>query len=502
MKKFYKLVFTFLAVLLVMAPVLSSVAKANDTTQSSSSVTSTTTTSEDSLAKIKAKGEIVLGTSPDYPPYEFMAKGKVVGMDIEIAKKIAKDMGVKLVIKKMSFDSLLVALQSGKVDMVISGVNPTAKRAKSVDFSKSYYKAGQYILINKSDKGVYKNRNSFSDKKLGAQTGSLPYNLAKSHAKGATVKGMDTVSDLVIALKSHKVEGVVLDEPTAKAYAENDSSIVAVNGKFDLGSNETNDVVAVAKGSTSLTTQINHSIDDIKANNSITGYLKTAGSYMKVNTANTSMWHYWKYFALGIEYTVGISAISVVLGFLIGILLAFMRLSKVKVFKWLGTAYVEFVRGTPLMVQILFVYFGLGVIVNIPAVISGIIAVSLNSGAYVCEVIRGGILSIDKGQDEAARSLGLNSHDTMFSVVLPQAIRNIWPALGNEFVSLIKETSIVSIIGVSDMIYQLKIVQADTYRGVIPIVITMILYFILTFAISRILRHYEIKMNSKMNRTV
>ncbi|CUS25461.1 Amino acid ABC superfamily ATP binding cassette transporter [Paucilactobacillus oligofermentans DSM 15707 = LMG 22743] len=502
MKKIYKLIFTVMAMLMVLTPAFTSVAQAADTTTTSSSSSATTTVSDDSLAKIKAKGEIVLGTSPDYPPYEFMAKGKVVGMDVEIAKKIAKDMGVKLVIKKMSFDSLLVALQTGKVDIVISGVNPTAKRAKSVDFSKSYYKAGQYILINKSDKGVYKNRNSFSGKQLGAQTGSLPYNLAKSHSKGATVKGMDTVSDLVIALKSHKVEGVVLDEPTAKAYAANDSSIVAVDGQFDLGSDETNDVVAVAKGSTSLTNEINKSITDIKSNDLISGYLKTAGSYMDTNTANTSMWHYWKYFALGIKYTIGISAISVVLGFLIGVLLAFMRLSKVKLFKWIGTAYVEFVRGTPLMVQILFVYFGLGVIVNIPAVISGIIAVSLNSGAYICEVIRGGILSIDKGQDEAARSLGLNSNDTMFSVVLPQAIRNIWPALGNEFVSLIKETSIVSIIGVSDMIYQLKIVQADTYRGVIPIVITMILYFILTFVITRILRYYEVKMNSKMNRKV
>jgi polar amino acid transport system substrate-binding protein len=209
------------------------------------------------------------------------------------------------------------------------------------------------------------------------------------------------------------------------------------------------------------------------------------------------MWHYWKYFALGVEYTIGISAVSVVAGFLIGVLLAFMRLSKTKAIRALGTAYVEFVRGTPLMVQILFVYFGLGVIVNIPAVVSGIIAVSLNSGAYVCEVIRGGILSVNKGQSEAARSLGLNAHDTMYSVILPQALKNIWPALGNEFVSLIKETSIVSIIGVSDMIYQLKIVQADTYRGVIPIVITMILYFILTFTISRILKHYEVKMNAK-----
>lgn len=489
----------------LVTPILGSVATAATTQSSSSSASSSSATAnvqtgqDDSLQKIKQKGTIVLGTSPDYPPYEFMAKGKVVGMDIQIAKKIAKDMGVKLVIKKMSFDSLLVALETGKVDMVISGVNPTAKRAKSVDFSNSYYKAGQYILINKTDKKVYQDRKSFTDKKMGAQTGSLPYNLAQKQVKNATVKGMDQVSDLIIALKTHKVDGVVVDEPTAKAYAENDSDIVAIDGKFNLGSSQTNDVVALAKGSTSLRTQVNKSISEIKSQNLIPGYLKTAGSYMKVNTANTSMWHYWKYFALGVEYTIGISAISVVAGFLIGILLAFMRLAKFKPFKWLATAYVEFVRGTPLMVQILFVYFGLGAIVNIPAVVSGIIAVSLNSGAYVCEVIRGGILSVDKGQHEAARSLGLTAHDTMYSVVLPQAIKNIWPALGNEFVSLIKETSIVSIIGVSDMIYQLKIVQADTYRGVIPIVITMILYFILTFVISRILSHYEIKMNAKQS---
>lgn len=509
MKKFFKFwLISVLSVMLVL-PLFSGVANAADQTSSSSvssssssttsqsSSTATTSGTDDSLAKIKAKGEIVLGTSPDYPPYEFMSKGKVVGMDIQIAKKIAKDMGVKLVVKKMSFDSLLVALQTGKVDMVISGVNPTAKRAKSVNFSKSYYKAGQYILINKSDKGVYTSRKSFNGKKVGAQTGSLPYNLAKKQVKNSTTKGMDQVSDLIIALKSHKVDGVVVDEPTAKAYAENDKDIVAINGKFNLGSSQTNDVVALPKGATALTNQVNKSIASIKSQGLIEGYLKKAGSYMKVNTVNTSMWHYWKYFALGVEYTIGISAVSVVAGFLIGVLLAFMRLSKTKAIRALGTAYVEFVRGTPLMVQILFVYFGLGVIVNIPAVVSGIIAVSLNSGAYVCEVIRGGILSVNKGQSEAARSLGLNAHDTMYSVILPQALKNIWPALGNEFVSLIKETSIVSIIGVSDMIYQLKIVQADTYRGVIPIVITMILYFILTFTISRILKHYEVKMNAK-----
>lgn len=471
------------------------------------SLTAHAATTDDSLAKIQAKKTLVVGMSPNYPPYEFQVNRhgheEIVGMDVEIGKQIAKDLGVKLVIKKMSFDSLLVGLETGKVDMVLSGMSPTAARKKSVDFSSIYYTAGQDILINKSDQGVYKNKNSFSGKTIGAETGTLQYTQAKKQISNVKVKGMDNATDLIMALKTHKVDGVAKDQASAEAYAQNDSQLVAINGHFKTSSVEMGNAIAFRKGSTTLKNAVNQSLAKIKKHNWIENkYLKTAGSYMKVNTVNNSMWHYWKYFALGVKYTVGISFVSVIIGFLLGILLAFMRLSKVKVLKWLATAYVEFVRGTPLMVQILFVYFGLGVLVNIPALMSGIIAVSLNSGAYVCEVIRGGIISVSTGQKEAARSLGMGAHDTMYSVVLPQAIRNIWTALGNEFVSLIKETSIVSIIGVSDMIYQLKIVQADTYRGVIPIAITMVLYFILTFAISRVLRHYEIKMNHKVDTLV
>lgn len=157
-------------------------------------------------------------------------------------------------------------------------------------------------------------------------------------------------------------------------------------------------------------------------------------------------------------------------------------------------AFVEFIRGTPLMIQIMFVYFGVGAFVNIPALISGIIAVSINSAAYVSEIIRGGINSVPKGQTEAARSLGLSAKDTFTSVTFPQAIKNIWPSLGNEFISLIKETSIVSIIGVADLIYQLKAVQSVTYQGVIPIVIAMIIYFVITYSLTKLLNHFEGKM--------
>ena len=147
-----------------------------------------------------------------------------------------------------------------------------------------------------------------------------------------------------------------------------------------------------------------------------------------------------------------------------------------------------------MMVQVMFVYFGLGLFVNLPALTSGIIAISLNSGAYVAEYIRGGINSVDVGQTEAARSLGMSNGETMRYVVLPQALKNIWPSLGNEFITLIKDSSIVSIIGVTELIYQSNIVRSDTYRGVAPIVVIMVLYFILTFTASRILNYFERRM--------
>ncbi|WP_125980325.1 ABC transporter substrate-binding protein/permease [Loigolactobacillus iwatensis] len=450
---------------------------------------------DNSLARVKEKGTLVMGTSPDYPPYEFLVnrngKERVVGMDVDIAKKIAKDLGVKLVIKQMSFDSLLVALETNKVDMVVSGMSPTPAREKSVDFSKVYYKGGQSILINKTDKGLYHDKNSFINKAVGAQTGSIQYSLGKKQIKNSTVKGLDKISDLILALKSHKVEGVIMEKPSAQAYVDNDKSLTMINGNFNLGKGENDTAIGFRKGSTSLVNEVNKSVDQIDKQGLTKDYLKDAGSYMKTNTHNTTMWHYAGYFAKGVGYTLLITVISVFFGILLGIIFALMRLSKNKLLHGLGVAYIEFVRGTPLMIQVMFVYFGIGLFINIPALTSGIIAVSLNSAAYVAEIIRGGINSVAKGQTEAARSLGLSNTQTFRSVVFPQALKNIWPALGNEFVSLIKESSIVSIIGVTDLIYQLKAVQTATYKGVAPIIVAMILYFIMTFSLSKVLNHYE-----------
>lgn len=197
---------------------------------------------------------------------------------------------------------------------------------------------------------------------------------------------------------------------------------------------------------------------------------------------------YKHYYLIGIKTTLLISFLSLIIGSTLGALLSLLKLSKVKFLRFISTAYIEIVRGTPIMVQIALVYFGSYVILgtNMDGFLAALIAVSLNSAAYVAEIIRSGIQSIDKGQLEASRSLGLSNSQTMRYIIMPQAIRNILPALGNEFVTLIKETSVASTIGVADLMYASKIVQSSSFQPFNPLIIVAIIYFIITFSLSQL----------------
>ncbi|MFC6180800.1 ABC transporter substrate-binding protein/permease [Lactiplantibacillus daowaiensis] len=457
-------------------------------------------TSDQSLARVKAKGTLVMGTSPNYPPYEFQinqhGKSKIVGMDIELGKQIAKDLGVKLVVKKLSFDSLLPALTTGKVDMILSGMSPTPARRKSVDFTNIYYTEGEAILINRTDQAKYKTKKSLAGQKVAAETGTLQYNLIKQQMPASKLTGMSSAANLILALKTHKVAAVVKGTASATAYAKNDPSLIAINGHFKTSTAQAGNAIALKKGSTSLKLAINRSLAKVKKHGWIQKkYLKTAGKYLKVNTADTSMWHYRDYFVKGVQYTLLIAIVGIIGGSILGMLLALLRFSVIKPVRWLATAYVEFVRGTPLMVQIMFVYFGIGMIVDVSALVAGMIAIVLNSAAYLSEIIRGGIQAVDPGQTEAAESLGMSKKATLQYVVLPQTVKIIWPSLGNQFINLIKDTSMVSIIGVTELIYQLGIVQADTYRGVAPIGVAMVIYFVICWLLTRVLRYYERRLN-------
>ena len=214
--------------------------------------------------------------------------------------------------------------------------------------------------------------------------------------------------------------------------------------------------------------------------------------------------NYGNFFTEGVRNTLIISASAVLIGTVLGALMALARMSQIHPLRWLATAYIEFFRGTPLMVQLMFIFYGLPMIgVTFPEVsfipdfsrfMAGIVAMSLNSCAYVAEVIRSGIQAVDSGQMEAARCLGLSKKQGMTMVVLPQAIRNILPALGNEFVTVIKESSVVSVIGIADLMYRTNGVKAKTYNTLECLFVAAISYFIMTFIFSKLVAYTERRM--------
>lgn len=210
------------------------------------------------------------------------------------------------------------------------------------------------------------------------------------------------------------------------------------------------------------------------------------------------------FFLEGAQNTLIIAFFAVLFGTVLGTLVAVMRMSNIKPLRWLATAYIEFIRGTPLMIQLMFIFYGLPMTgIQLPSIpfipdssrfIAGIFAMSINSCAYVAEIIRSGIQSVDRGQSEAARSLGFRQSQTMTMVVLPQAVKNILPALGNEFVTIIKESSIVSVIGIADLMFRTNDVIAVTYIQLEALAIAAIIYFVLTFSTSRLIAFAERKM--------
>lgn len=212
---------------------------------------------------------------------------------------------------------------------------------------------------------------------------------------------------------------------------------------------------------------------------------------------------YYSVFIEGTKSTILISIIALLFGCIIGILVCLMKISKIKIFKFISTVYIEVLRGTPILVQVYILYFGLPQLgINFPGVlglssafITGAIGLSLNSGAYVAEILRGGIQSVDKGQMEASRSLGLNYTSTMIHIIIPQAIKNVLPSLANEFITLVKESAIISIIGVQEIMFSASTVRISTYQGLEPYIIAALIYLVLTFTLSKLVGLLEKKLS-------
>lgn len=219
----------------------------------------------------------------------------------------------------------------------------------------------------------------------------------------------------------------------------------------------------------------------------------------------------WPMFLRGAGVTLWVSIIGTIVGMLIGLMVGVVRTIPVPekgskkiilgIINWILAAYIEFFRGTPMIVQAMVIYYGsaLAFGINIDRMIAALFIVSINTGAYMSEIVRGGIISIDKGQFEAAQAIGMTHFQTMTNVILPQVVRNILPATGNEFVINIKDTSVLNVISVSELFFQTKTVAGNNFRYFETFFITCIIYFIMTFTVTRILRAIERKLDGPDN---
>ncbi|HCI7392371.1 ABC transporter permease subunit [Staphylococcus aureus] len=448
--------------------------------------------------KIKERGELRVGLSADYAPMEFEhtvnGKTEYAGVDIDLAKKIAKDNNLKLKIVNMSFDSLLGALKTGKIDIIISGMTSTPERKKQVDFSDSYMMTKNIMLVKKDKVNEYKDIKDFNNKKVGAQKGTEQEKIAQTEIENASITSLSRLPDVILALKSGKVEGAVVEKPVAEAYLKQNPKLGISNVKFNEEEKDT--VIAVPKDSPKLLSQINKTIKEVKDKGLIDKYMTNAANAMNDDSGFISK--YGSFFLKGIKITILISLIGVALGSILGAFVALMKLSKIKIISWIASIYIEILRGTPMLVQVFIVFFGITAALglDISALVCGTIALVINSSAYIAEIIRAGINAVDKGQMEAARSLGLNYRQTMKSVIMPQAIKNILPALGNEFVTLIKESSIVSTIGVGEIMFNAQVVQSISFDPFTPLLVAAALYFVLTFVLTRIMNMIEGRLNA------
>lgn len=452
--------------------------------------------------RIMARKKLIIGTSAPFAPYEFYDKdNKLQGLDIEIGKKLAKNLGVDVEFINVDFKVLIGELKTGHIDMIISDITPTEERAREMDFSDVYYTSKVGTLIRKADVDKYQTNAAFEGKALGAQVGTLQETMAQEDLKAGNVTALQDIPILAVNLKMGKLDGLVVENTVGLELIQKYDELTLAPEMLP----EVDAAIGLPKNSPILMEKSNELISNLKSSGEIEKMYDTASKLSQETVRNgetasmsDKFEEYGVLFLQGIGITIGISLLAIVIGVIFGLIFVFgSRLP------YIGFAFqimISFLRGTPLLVQLfLFAYviFGLWIPLNKMIgnqgylLVAALCALGLNSGAYISEIMRAGINGVDIGQTEAARSLGLSNKDAMLSIILPQAIKNILPAFGNEFIVIIKESAIVSIIGVVDVMRASQMMTDKTYDPFIPLIIAAIIYYVLTFMMSKLVTKLE-----------
>lgn len=413
------------------------------------------------------QGCFVVATNAYFPPFEYYNGNKFSGVDILIAYNLAQRLGKTLYVEDMDFNAVIPSVQSGNCDIAMAGLTINEERLDAVDFSIPYYKSSQVLIVRQSDT-LFDNCNSASeieqvllkqnnDYVVGAQNGTTGY----MYIKGDSGFGYEGYSNLTTV-------GF-----TTGALAVRD----LVNGRINAVIMDLQPGLAIA--------------DSINSNNFSQFFDKFITQKGYLLTLE------------GLKNTVIIAVLALLIGFIIGTIITTIKLipSNKTIMKILRAAlevYITVLRGTPLLVQLLLCHFALfpAFGIKISYVAEAVVVFGLNSSAYLAEAVRAGVNSVDKGQTEAGRALGFSFAQTMTKIVLPQAIRNILPTLGNEFIALIKETSVANLIAVTDLTRSLTAIAESTYDYFIPYIVLALIYLILVMIVTALIKWCERRFTS------
>ncbi|MEH2368085.1 ABC transporter permease subunit [Nostoc sp.] len=468
---------------------------------------------------------LTVATEPTFPPFEFQSvSGELQGFDIDLMNAIAQSAGLKVKYQNMPFAGMIPALQAQTVDAAVAAMTITAERAKTISFSRPYFKSGLAIVTRTDNQSII-NFDNLKNKTIGVQIGTTGAQKAKN-IPGSEIRTFNDSPLTLQALINGNVDAV-LNDRVVILYGIKSGNL---NGLKVVSSLLTEEFYGIPtpKGSPNLQA-INQGLETVLKNGIYAKiYQKWFGiqppqlpekSPIENQATETGVSQLFTSLSIifkslptllsGALVTLELTAISILLGTIGGTLIGILRLLPTPPLPWIARAYVDFFRGTPLLVQIFMIYFGLpalaqtfGFTFTLNRLAAAVIALSLNSAAYIAEVVRAGIQSIEPGQAEASQSLGLSSVQTMRYVIFPQALRQMLPPLGNEFISLLKDTSLVAIIGFEELFRKGQLIVADNYRSFEIYATVALVYLFLTLLSSQAFSHFErslnpIKKNSK-----
>lgn len=438
----------------------------------------------------------LIGTDVTFAPFEFQdPSGEFVGIDMDLMKAIAKDQNFKYEIRPLGFNAAVQALESGQVDGVIAGMSITEERKQKFDFSDPYFDSGVVMAVRKDQEGIQ----SYEDlrgKKVAVKTGTEGYSFAESIASkyGFTIVPFDDSAQMYDDVKTGNSVACFDDYPVLAYGVKQNNGLKLVTEKEPGASYG----FAVQKGQNQeLMEKFNAGLANLKANGEYNRILETYVGENAAGPANQSrlglIAESMPALLTGLGKTLLLTFVSLFFAFFIGLIFGFMKVGRNKWLRGIATVFVDIFRGIPLLVLAFFIYFGIPQALGftMSPLVAAILTLSLNAGAYVTEIIRGGIQSIDPGQLEAARSLGLPYRKAMMKIIIPQAVKIMIPTLINQLVITLKDTSILSVIGLVELTQSGKIVIARTFASFDIWLTIAIMYLIVITILTKIANRLE-----------